>query len=171
MNENIDLTVLLKNVPRGTKFWSPLFGDVYFLLIQGPTFDYPVEVTSFEDEVQAFTSEGILTKTFPNAGCLLFPSKEQRDWNVWAEEQKKAHKVKVTLRPFDRVLVREGNNVWSIDFFSFIDTEGDLPFAVIGGDFSQCIPYNEETAHLVGTTDPCPIDYEIELSKDFVKSE
>ena len=30
MNENIDLTKILKDCPKGWKFWSPMFGDVEF---------------------------------------------------------------------------------------------------------------------------------------------
>ena len=30
MNENIDLTKILKDCPKGWKFWSPIFGDVGF---------------------------------------------------------------------------------------------------------------------------------------------
>lgn len=31
MNENIDLTKILKDCPKGTKFYSPLFGEITFL--------------------------------------------------------------------------------------------------------------------------------------------
>ena len=30
MNENIDLTKILKNCPRGTKFYTPIWGEVSF---------------------------------------------------------------------------------------------------------------------------------------------
>ena len=30
MNENIDLTKILKDCPKGWKFWSPIFGEVEF---------------------------------------------------------------------------------------------------------------------------------------------
>ena len=30
MNENIDLTKILKNCPKGFKLYSPLFGEVVF---------------------------------------------------------------------------------------------------------------------------------------------
>lgn len=30
MNENVDLTKILKECPKGWKLWSPLFGEVEF---------------------------------------------------------------------------------------------------------------------------------------------
>lgn len=33
MNENIDLTKILKNCPKGWKFWSPIFGEIEFCSI------------------------------------------------------------------------------------------------------------------------------------------
>lgn len=29
------------------------------------------------------------------------------------------------------------------------------PFDTVKGSFTQCIPFNDDTKHLLGTTDPC----------------
>ena len=57
-----------------------------------------------------------------------------------------------TLQPFDKVLVRDDNNFWKADFFSYI--AGQWVNCVGGGDV-ECVPYNEETKHLIGTTEDC----------------
>jgi hypothetical protein len=60
-------------------------------------------------------------------------------------------KQKWTLKPFDKVVVRCGEaDKWSIDFFSYKVSNG----YICTGDawFGYCLPYNEETAKLVGTT-------------------
>lgn len=60
-------------------------------------------------------------------------------------------KPKWTPKPFDKVLVRCSKaDKWSIDFFSHID-KGDY---ICSGDswFKYCLPYNEETKKLIGTT-------------------
>lgn len=61
-------------------------------------------------------------------------------------------KPKIELKPFDKVIVRcsKADN-WSIDFFSYKVSNG----YICTGDawFGYCLPYNEETAHLLGTTD------------------
>lgn len=61
-------------------------------------------------------------------------------------------KTKYEFKPFDKVLVRnfEGGP-WAADIFSNIDTDGS--YICVGGIKSYCIPYNEETAHLLGTTE------------------
>ena len=60
-----------------------------------------------------------------------------------------------TLKPFDKVLVRDNNEqFWTCDWFSFHDTKQVYPFACVGHYVSQCIPY-EENQHLLGTTNDC----------------
>lgn len=59
-----------------------------------------------------------------------------------------------TLKPFDKVLVRNDKQKWTIDYFSFIDKEELYPFVCIGHYASQCIPY-EGNEHLLGTTNDC----------------
>lgn len=67
-----------------------------------------------------------------------------------------------TLQPFDKVLVRCSDNTkWGVDFFSYKDEESHSTFRCIGYWYSQCIPYNEETKHLVGTADEAPDFYNI----------
>lgn len=55
------------------------------------------------------------------------------------------------LKPFDKVVVRCGEaDRWSIDFFSYKVPNG----YICTGDawFGYCLPYNKETAKLIGTT-------------------
>ena len=63
------------------------------------------------------------------------------------------------FKPFDKVLVREANNrTWAIDFFGFVD-EDNLFICSGYGYYPQCIPFNDDTKHLLGTTDPCDEQY------------
>ena len=34
MNENIDLTKILKDCPKGTKFYTPVWGEVVFIEVK-----------------------------------------------------------------------------------------------------------------------------------------
>lgn len=73
---------------------------------------------------------------------------------AWDADKKQVVDVKPkwTPKPFDRVVVRCGKaDRWSIDFFSYKVSNG----YICTGDawFGYCLPYNEETAHLLGTTD------------------
>ncbi len=83
MNENINLCELLKG-HEGETFYSPLFGEGQFEEIDNSI--YPIIINA-NDSNWAFAKDGKFVYS-KNAECLLFPSKNQRDWNEWAEEQK-----------------------------------------------------------------------------------
>lgn len=58
----------------------------------------------------------------------------------------------LTLKPFDRVLVRPSNSdIWECDFFSSYNADSTNPFHCVSMWTDQCIPFNESTEHLVGT--------------------
>ena len=61
--------------------------------------------------------------------------------------------MKHQFKPFDQVLVRDSNSrLWRANFYSHRDDIGN--HVCISGVWNYCIPYNEETAHLLGTTNP-----------------
>ena len=119
---------------------------------------------------------------------ILPATKEQRDalmkamkeagyeWDADKKELKKLVPNKFdpnTLKPFDKVLIRDhSTEKWDIGHFSYIE------YDLAGFDFSDCeeegeflvytagevsywyaVPYNEDTKHLVGTTDEAPEYY------------
>ena len=64
-----------------------------------------------------------------------------------------------TLKPFDRVLLRENcDDEWACDIFSHLNETRN--FVCTGScSYVFCIPYNDDTKHLVGTTDEAPEFY------------
>ena len=160
MNENIDLTKILKNCPEGWEFYSSVAGSVLFHKLYLGNPDYPVFVypVSGRGEI-CFTKKGVYVKD-GDAECTLFPSKDQRDWSKftarWYNKEKFDPK---TLQPFDKVLVREEREVWDCELFSYIRENHPCPYVTISSYFKYCIPYNDETKHLVGTTDEAPEFY------------
>ena len=161
MNENIDLTKILKDCPEGFKLYTPLFGEVELKVIGGNK--YPIITTPTEDDcnIAAFTKDGFYYER-KDAECLLFPSKDQRDWSKFtAPWYKKERFDPKTLKPFDKVLVRDTHSKpWRCSLFSHIETDRHLfPYATSGGNYSFCIPYNEETKSLVGTYEDAPEFY------------
>ena len=75
MNENIDLTKILKNCPKGTKFYSTVLGEIKFIEIIYDAI-YPIIVSSCDDgKTEAFTAGGKLILEY-DGECLLFPSKQ-----------------------------------------------------------------------------------------------
>lgn len=84
----------------------------------------------------------------------LFDALEKKG-KVWDDEKKQIVdlKPKWTPKPFDRVITRGDNNaIWTANIFSHIDRHGQyVTIGCIGG-YPYCIPYNEKTAKLIGTT-------------------
>ena len=64
-----------------------------------------------------------------------------------------------TLQPFDKILCRVDNSSkWRCEFFSHF-CNICYKFFCSGGLYTQCIPYNEETKHLVGKNEKPPKKY------------
>ena len=88
MNENIDLTKILKNCPRGFKLYSAVHGEVTFLSIENG--EYPIGVLLNNDCTAYYSSSG---KVFASYGeCILFPSEVQRDWSKFTASWLKKYK-------------------------------------------------------------------------------
>lgn len=161
MNENLNLVEILKDCPEGFKLYTPLFGEVELKVIGCN--EYPIITTPTGDDcsIAAFTKEGFYHDR-TGAECLLFPSKEQRDWSKfkapWLEKKKFDP---TTLKPFDRVLVRDTYcQNWTCGFFSHIVSFNNISKYNIGEVlYKMCIPYNDDTKHLVGTECEAPEFY------------
>ncbi len=73
----------------------------------------------------------------------------------WDSEKKQIVDLKPKvdeLKPFDKVLVRDSeSDKWRANLFGYIDK--DEYYHCVYANWAYCIPYNEETAHLLGTTD------------------
>ena len=104
--------------------------------------------------------------------AAIFEIEECIDWLEKQREQEE-HKFKVgdkliqnkfdpkTLQPFDRVMVRDGNNeAWSCTIFSHLQGKDcGYPYNTASGIYVYCIPYNDDTKHLAGTTEEAPEYY------------
>ena len=156
MNENIDLTKILKDCPKGTEFYSCIYGKVRFDCLQ--SCEYPVLTIRGDGLYASFSRVGKYTDA-PDSECCLFPSKEQRDWSKFEAPWYKKDKFDPkTLKPFDKVLIWHcASECWSCEVFSHLT--GKYTCNCIYGCYTRCMPYNDETKHLVGTTDEAPEYY------------
>ena len=161
MNENIDLTKILKDCPKGWKFYSSIIDrDVIFVKL-AVNAKYPIVVHTTEGVVLGFTEKGWHYQLISDAECTLFPSKDQRDWSKFiAPWYKKSKFDPKTLQPFDKVLARyNSDDMWKVDFYSHKGVSKTYPYRCIGSPYTYCVPYNDETKHLVGTTKEAPEYY------------
>lgn len=210
--EELNLAELLKNTPKGTELYSPICGECK--LIEALNIDSvtAIKVQTENGNVWSFAKNGHYSKE--GGECLLFPSKNNRNWSTfkiednslkvgdhimrektgeifiltqikqseegfWVEKincsqdsysiyvsvdefgkYKKVEKFRPEwLKPFDRVLVRSGKATWEAALFSHLSNLGSA--TTNGFNYSYCIPYNEETKHLVRTSDEEPEFYKI----------
>ena len=170
MNENIDLTKILDGCPMWTKFYSTIHDEISFKRIELSK-DYPIVFDS-----DAIGGEVILTEkgmALRGVGeCIVFPSKDQRDWSKFVRfwDKKSVDKPVTekfdpkTLHEWDKILVRKVHSPfnispWSCENFSYINPNTPHLVNGIASRYEICIPYNDETKHLRGTTDDCPEYY------------
>lgn len=120
MNENINLVEILKDAPKGTKLWSPIFGECEFVKILSVGI-CQIQVKHTEGNTYHFynfTPEGKFSNDF-EAECLLFPSKGNRDWSTF-----KAHWMHKHFEPGQKVLVPYCDGTiykWRLAFCSHYD--------------------------------------------------
>lgn len=238
----MNIAEILKNVPKGTKLYSPAFGEVEFSYILKSDL-ISVKTDNFS---VIFRSNGTLSET---GECMLFPSRENRDWNnfyicsfkkgdfivkeyqdgkkfiaifshfggpheyttnylcllrpggkfkpnsgfgignikearlatnsekkelldaierngyTWNNDTltlEEIHKYNIySLKSFDRVLVRDVyTDYWKAGIYShYAGNCNEYPYVCVANLYKQCIPYNDETKHLVGTKGDCPEYY------------
>ena len=166
MNENLDLTKILEGCPVGTKFYSTLQGEVGFIKIDIFA-EHPIIVSVYNKHADVIVHDSYAKdgryNSFYDGECTLFPSKDQRDWSkferFWDKPKVEKFDPK-TLQPFDKVLgfyEVEGGS-WECALFSHLN-ETKCSVVCTGIIYDKCIPYNEETKHLLGTNDDCPEYY------------
>ena len=166
MNENLNLVEILKGCPKGTELYSIIYGKVRFEGIS----DYaerPIEIKF----LNKFTNPSLLSAYFAKDGrctttydgeCTLVPAKDQRDWakfeRFWDKTKVEKFNPK-TLKPYDKVLVRDCNSGnWVCDLFSHIGDKDTYPYYCVGNYYRWCISYNDDTKHLIGTSES-PSEY------------
>ena len=158
MNENLNLLEILIDCKKGTKLYSPIFGEVEFNCIYK---DGSIECEN-ECGVWYFNIDGTITiGDVKSQIILLYPSKDQQDWSKFKVKSNKPKFDPKTFNPFDKVLVRDGNEYcWCCDLFSnIIDGEEIYKYLCVSGAFEYCIPYNDDTKHLVWTNEEAPEFY------------
>ena len=162
MNDNIDLTKILKDCPKGTKLYSPQFGEVYFREIRSDD-EYSI-ITTNDVGAVTFTKEGFY-RADADEECVLFASEEQRDWSKFTAPWYKKDKFDPkTLQPFDKVITKFSGYPWKCDIFSYYrgGRENKIIACYCTSEdyvYDRCIPYNEDTKHLVGTMEEAPEYY------------
>lgn len=162
MENKINIAEILKDCPKGTKLYSTLCGEceLDYIVIGEPNEDTIIKANFLSNDGKThyinFFYDGSYLR-IGNGECLLFPSKENRDWNTFKVKKPKFDPK--TLRPFDKVIARiDKFGYWSCELYSFIEKGTNL-IKGCGAYYKYCIPYNDETKYLIGTDHEAPEYY------------
>ena len=114
--------------------------DYYACLSDGGTISYDI-----------FSTDMYLRPATDSEKQQLFEAlaKENKAWDAEKKQIVDLQK-KCEFKPMDWCLMRNKNSLWHLCQFAF----KFILFDAVGGNiYAECIPYNEETKHLLGTTD------------------
>lgn len=84
-----NLVSILKHCPEGTKLYSPIYGEVVLDSVQSKSIYTLAKTNNGATLVVEFNYLGRLYYEFSNSECVLFPSKDQRDWDKFRIPTKK----------------------------------------------------------------------------------
>lgn len=163
--EDIDLVL---QVPEYTQYKD---GDVLIEKNGKCPFIYKSINNGFCDYYAGINSANILVFSKIGLWCTIseiggYANEEQRQYLIKALQESENPLAKEYLKrffniekeefkPFDKVLVRDAGNIWSAAFFSHITESSTYLYFTTGSEvYEECIPYNEETKHLLGTDKP-----------------
>lgn len=142
----MNIAEILKDCSKGTKLYSPLFGELELSFVEGEH----ISCITKKRTCGLFTSDGKYFGGYSDAECMLFPSRDQRDWSKFGIPNQS--KPRPQFKPFDKVLVRDlDSERWRCDFFEKQEENEGFNVRCFRGVWYQCIPY-EGNEHLLGTT-------------------
>lgn len=123
----INVAEKLKDCPKGTKLYSTVFGDLEFLEIDNENRNYPITVTVKDKDwgKEKFTAEGKWTIT-KNSECVLFPSKDNRDWNKFRIPVKKGDIMMIPNSDHAFITTGEFTDNASVMFICGVDEDNEL---------------------------------------------
>lgn len=82
MENKINIAEILRDMPKGTKLYSPLFGECNLDKVCTSNKEiYPIVLLTSADTSVGFIKNGHYFEGFEDAECLLFPSARMRDWD------------------------------------------------------------------------------------------
>lgn len=91
MEKEINIAEILNGCPKGKKLYSQVFGGVVFEKIE-EGLPFPIKVIDHNLGINRALyfdeyGRGNIGNNIPSKECLLFPSRDQRDWSVFAAKE------------------------------------------------------------------------------------
>lgn len=122
----MNIAEILKYCPKGTKLYSTVVGEVTLDKIDKDE-KYPIIVHTCDYTKTSFTEEGRYVE-YPTSECVIFPSKDQRDWN----------KFRLPVKRGDIMMDKDGK----CPFIANGDATDTLPKFICGITFSGSLKFD-----------------------------
>ena len=82
MENKINIAEILRDMPEGTKLYSPLFGKCEYIAVFNSKCPIAIKVQRTDGVISKFlTKDGRYFDGYEDAECSLFPSDRMRDWS------------------------------------------------------------------------------------------
>lgn len=85
MEDKINIAEILRDMPKGIKLYSPLFGKCEYIDIDVDNIMYPINIRTHNNTTdtryESFTEYGCYFSDFKDTDTVLFPSVKMRDWS------------------------------------------------------------------------------------------
>ena len=82
MENKINIAEILRDMPKGTKLYSPLFGKCELVGIDNSVYPIAIKAQSTDGAAsKGFMKDGRYFDGYEEAECSLFPSARMRNWN------------------------------------------------------------------------------------------
>lgn len=125
----INVAEKLKDCPKGTKLYSPMFGEVELDRINIGNYKFPIIVRVLDNGIPyssvGFTAEGKWYNT-EQSECLLFPSKDNRDWNKFRIPVKRGDIMMIPNSDHAFITTGEFTDNASVMFICGVDEDNEL---------------------------------------------
>ena len=122
------------------------FDSHVFFNIKTKIIEYNIHGHTFKDAILRLATDSEKKQLF---------SALEKKGKRWDSDKKAIVdlKPKCEFKPFDRVITRnDDDDIWTANIFSHMDSHGEYVTIGCVGGYTYCIPYNEDTAKLIGTT-------------------
>lgn len=80
-NKTMNIKKILERVPKGTKLYSLVQGECILKRVYDFTCTYPIITEDNKGDLMNYTSRGLYHTD--RGECILFPSKNCKDWNLF----------------------------------------------------------------------------------------
>ena len=120
----MNIAELLKYCTKGTKLYSPLYGDVTLECVKDSKF--PITINDCAGCQHVLTEYGYFMYNIPNSECILFPSKNQRNWEKFRVPVKKGDIMMMPDTSYAFIATGEFTDNASVMFVCGIDADNEL---------------------------------------------